>query len=93
MSPKRLGAGLGPEHIAGLIAIYAAGNGSIKARVPEPAIRKKLHKPYRELCSEILKDLKKHPDGLVYVRRGKSLSYGITMNGIKFLQQKGIPLR
>jgi len=84
---------LGPEHIAGLVAIYDACGRSIYGHVPIEAIRHNLKDPFREMCKEIIKDLKKHPDGLISIKKGRNQSYGITMAGINALKQEGIVLR
>lgn len=81
---------LDPEHIAVLIAIYDACGGSIRGHVPIQAIRSKLTVPYKQLCKDVLKNLKKHPDVLIHEHVGRDHSYGITMNGIHFLRKKGI---
>ena len=81
---------INPEHIAGLIAIYDACNGSIKGHVPISAIRKKLSNPYKQYCKIIIKYLKKHPDKLIHEHVGRNHSYGITLNGIQILKEKGI---
>ena len=75
-----------PEEIAGLIALYYACNGSVHAHVPIERIRRKFSAPYRDEAKRIVEKLSRHPEGFVHIHKGRTISYGITMAGVKKLR-------
>jgi len=84
-----LGVEIDPDHlsgvIAGLLALYEATGGSTRSHVPEPAIRNKLGKDYKQHSSRILRWLKRY--GFAYVKGGTD-SWAITRQGIEFLRER-----
>jgi len=80
------------EHIAGLLALYDACDGTIHAHVRKKFWKNKFQEPYRDLADKIIKKLCSNPDGLVLKHKGRNNTYSITMNAIRRLGELGIKL-
>ena len=75
---------------AGLYALYRCCNGSTKSHVPAAFWRRKFLDPYREVARRTIKKLRRHPDGLVWMHKGHKDTFGITLVGIRALEELGM---
>jgi len=81
---------LKPEEIAAIIAVYYACHGDIHAHQPEELIRNKFTKTLRSYAKKILEETAKRPELFIQKHKNKNVTYSITLNGIKLLEDMNI---
>jgi len=78
------------EEIAAIAAVYYACGGSIKAHQPLQFIRNKFEKSFRPYAKEILEKVVRRPEQYVQKHKNREVTYSITLNGIKLLEDMNI---
>jgi len=81
---------LKPEEIAAITAVYYACKGDTHAHQPIPLIRNKFAKSLRPYAKEILEKAARRPEQYIQKRKNKDVTYSITLNGIKLLEDMNI---
>lgn len=81
---------LRPEEIAAIVAVYYACGGDIHAHQSVPHIRNKFDKYFRPFAKRILEKVARRPERYIQRHRNKNLTYSITLNGIKLLEDMNI---